>query len=122
MGADQSALPCFAPLFVSAFVLQGDDGSISRDRARSNLAAAEISEGNNLVFTGALFTRGAFAEVGAELNPLLPGGEQRLAGTEGITMRVKSEGHTYACVLRTGRYWAGVRLAYAACNYTAGIA
>jgi hypothetical protein len=27
----------------------------------------------------------------------------RLAGTEGITMRVKSEGHTYACVLRTGR-------------------
>uniref|UniRef100_A0A383W3F2 NAD(P)-binding domain-containing protein n=1 Tax=Tetradesmus obliquus TaxID=3088 RepID=A0A383W3F2_TETOB len=81
--------------------VQGEDGSISRDRERANLAAAEISEGNNLVFTGALFTRGAFAEVGAELNPLLPGGESRLAGTEGITMRVKTEGHTYACVLRT---------------------
>lgn len=84
------------------FALQGEDGSISRDRERANLAAAEISEGNNLVFTGALFTRGAFAEVGAELNALLPGGESRLAGTEGITMRVKTEGHTYACVLRTG--------------------
>jgi hypothetical protein len=93
-------------MFCSALVhchKQGEDGSISRDRERANLAAAEISEGNNLVFTGALFTRGAFAEVGADLNPLLPGGESRLAGTEGITMRVKSEGHTYACVLRTGR-------------------
>lgn len=66
------------------------------------MLAAEITEGNNLIFSGALFSKGAFAEVGADINPLLPGGDHRLADTEGITMRVKSEGHTYACVLRTG--------------------
>jgi len=31
---------------------QGEDGSIERDAQRSNLAVAEISEGNDLVFTG----------------------------------------------------------------------
>lgn len=41
--------------------------------------------------------------MGAQLNPALPGGEDRLAGTEGITLRVKAEGHTYGCVLRTGK-------------------
>ncbi|KAF8062069.1 HCF173 [Scenedesmus sp. PABB004] len=81
--------------------VQGEDGSVKRDAERANLAAAEITDGDNLVFSGALFSRGAFAEVGADLNPLLPGGDERLAGTEGLTLRVKSEGHTYACVLRT---------------------
>lgn len=76
---------------------------IRRDMERANLAAAEITEANNLIFSGALFSKGAFAEVGSDVNPLLPGGEQRLADTEGITLRCKSEGHTYACVLRTGR-------------------
>jgi hypothetical protein len=75
---------------------------VQSDAQRANLAAAEISEGNNLLFTGALFTRGAAAQVGAELNPLLPGGEARLEATEGLTLRVKAEGHVYACVLRTG--------------------
>eukprot|EP00775_Hariotina_reticulata_P008005 gene8005-8203_t len=82
--------------------VQGEDGSIQRDAQRTNLAVAEISEGNDLVFTGALLSRGALAEVGAQLNPALPGGEDRLAGTEGITLRIKAEGHTYGCVLRTG--------------------
>lgn len=72
-----------------------------QDAQRSNLATAEITETNNLVFAGALFNRGAFAEVGAELDPLLPGGDERLKDTEGLTLRVRAEGHTYACVLRT---------------------
>lgn len=74
------------------------------DVQRSNLATAEITEGNNLVFAGALFNRGAFAEVGAELNPQLPGGDERLKDTEGLTMRVRAEGHIYACVLRTSEW------------------
>lgn len=45
-------------------------------------------------------------QVGTKLNPKLPGGEDRFAGCEALTMRVKGEGHTYACVLATpgGRY------------------
>lgn len=79
-----------------------------QDAQRSNLATAEITETNNLVFAGALFNRGAFAEVGAELDPLLPGGDERLKDTEGLTLRVRAEGHVYACVLRTrecGKGW-----------------
>jgi hypothetical protein len=84
--------------------LQNEDGTVKSDAQRSNLATAEITEGNNLVFAGALFNRGAFAEVGAALNPLLPGGDERLRDTEGLTMRVRAEGHVYACVLRTSEY------------------
>lgn len=80
---------------------QNEDGSVRQDTQRTNLASAEITDTNNLVFAGALFNRGAFAEVGAELNPLLPGGDERLKDTEGLTLRVRAEGHTYACVLRT---------------------
>jgi len=39
--------------------------------------------------------------VGAKLNPKLPGGEDRFAGCEALTMRIKGEGHSYACVLVT---------------------
>jgi hypothetical protein len=81
--------------------MQNEDGSVKQDTQRSNLASAEITDTNNLVFAGALFNRGAFAEVGAQLNPLLPGGDERLKDTEGLTLRVRAEGHTYACVLRT---------------------
>lgn len=84
---------------------QNDDGTVRKDAQRANLATAEITDTNNLVFAGALFNRGAFAEVGAELNPLLPGGDERLKDTEGLTMRVRAEGHVYACVLRTREYW-----------------
>lgn len=81
---------------------QSEDGSVGRDYERANLATAEITEDNNLLFEGALFSRNAIAEVGAKLNPKLPGGEDRFGGCEALTMRVKGEGHTYACVLRTG--------------------
>jgi hypothetical protein len=80
---------------------QNDDGSVRQDAQRANLATAEITETNNLVFAGALFNKGAFAEVGAELNHLLPGGDERLKDTEGLTLRLRAEGHVYACVLRT---------------------
>lgn len=81
--------------------VMNEDGTVRQDAQRSNLATAEITEANNLVFAGALFNRGAFAEVGAELDPLLPGGDERLRDTEGLTLRVRAEGHVYACVLRT---------------------
>jgi hypothetical protein len=74
---------------------------MGRDYDRSNLATAEITEDNNLLFEGALFTRNAIAEVGAKLNRKLPGGDDRFGGCEAITMRLKGEGHTYACVLTT---------------------
>lgn len=89
-------------LFTPRCCYQGEDGRVRRDMERANLAAAEITEGNNLIFSGALFSKGAFAEIGADINPLMPGGDDRLVGTEGLTLRVKSEGHTYACVLQTG--------------------
>ncbi|GBF94200.1 hypothetical protein Rsub_06470 [Raphidocelis subcapitata] len=80
---------------------QGDDGSLGRDFQRANLATAEITEENNLLFEGALFTRNAIAEVGTKLNPKLPGGDERFAGCEALTLRAKGEGHTYALVLTT---------------------
>lgn len=80
------------------------DGSYARDSSRTNLATAEISEENNLVFEGALFTRGAVAEVGAELNPRMPGGDHRTAGTEGLSLRVKGDGQLYGCVLTTSAW------------------
>jgi hypothetical protein len=46
--------------------------------ARANLAAAEISENNNLVFEGVLFSRGAVAEVRRGL------GGRREAGGSGL--------------------------------------
>jgi hypothetical protein len=39
--------------------------------------------------------------VGTKLNPKLPGGDERFAGCEALTLRVKGEGHTYALVLTT---------------------
>ena len=80
---------------------------MGRDVARANLATAEITEENNLVFEGALFSRGAVAEVGADLNPKLPGGEGRTKDTEGLTLRVKAEGHVYGCVVRTSKQGEG---------------
>lgn len=46
-------------------------------------------------------SRGAIAEVGARLLPILPGGEHRTAGTEGIVMRLRGDSHAYLCILET---------------------
>ena len=63
-------------------------------------------------------------QVGSRLNPKLPGGDDRFAGAEALTLRVKGEGHTYALVLITrdgSRYaarfptrlrWSTVRLPF----------
>lgn len=45
--------------------MQSEDGTMGRDFERANLATAEITEDNNLLFEGALFTRNAIAEVRA---------------------------------------------------------
>lgn len=50
---------------------------------------------------GNLPTRGACAEVGADISERLPRGESRTAGTEGLSMRLRGDGHTYTCILRT---------------------
>lgn len=84
---------------------QAPDGSYSRDTSRTNLATAEISEASHLVFEGAMFTRGAVAECGADLNPQLPGGDHRTAGTEGLTLRIQGDGQLFACVVTTGESW-----------------
>lgn len=45
--------------------------------------------------------RGAIAEVGARLDPKLPGGDLRTAGTEGLVLRVRGDGHFYLVILET---------------------
>lgn len=45
--------------------------------------------------------RGAIAEVGARLDPKLPGGELRTDGTEGLALRVRGDGHFYLAILET---------------------
>ncbi|GFR47429.1 hypothetical protein Agub_g9149 [Astrephomene gubernaculifera] len=68
---------------------------------RLNSAEAVITEDNNLLFEGKLTQRGAFAEVGAALHALLPGGEHRTAGTEGLVLRIRGDAHTYLFILQT---------------------
>ena len=51
---------------------------------------------------GALYTRGAVAEVGADVEPTLPKGGHRTSGTEGLVMRVRGDGKMYTCLLTTG--------------------
>lgn len=94
---------------------------------RSNVARASIGEaGDTMVFEGTLNARGAVAEVGAELNPIMPRGEHRTAGAEGLAARVRGDGRIYALVLQTSsgaRYaarfptrqgqWVTVRLPFA---------
>lgn len=41
------------------------------------------------------------AEVGARLKQLMPGGEHRTQGTEGLVMRVRGDGQAYLCILET---------------------
>ncbi|PNW73930.1 hypothetical protein CHLRE_13g578650v5 [Chlamydomonas reinhardtii] len=106
------------------------EGRPSRDAGdaygRVNVAEAVITDDNNLLFTGTLMSRGALAEVGAQLAAKLPGGEHRTAGTEGLVLRVRGDAHSYLLILETSeghRYGARfptregyltVRLPYAA--------
>jgi hypothetical protein len=69
--------------------------------AKYNQAIAEINEEDNLIFEGVLYQRDAVAEVGAKISSLLPGGEHRTQGTEGLVMRLRGDGKQYTCILRT---------------------
>lgn len=53
---------------------------MGRDFERANLATAEITEDNNLLFEGALFTRNAIAEVRANLARASGGALRAAAG------------------------------------------
>ncbi|KAJ9522767.1 hypothetical protein QJQ45_019831 [Haematococcus lacustris] len=81
---------------LAPFQSQGPDKYMA-----SNNAVAEITQEDHLIFEGTLSQRGAVAEVGAELDPLLPCGDHRTAGTETITMRVRGDGQQYFCILYT---------------------
>ena len=48
-----------------------------------------------------LYQRGAVAEVGANINAVMPGGDHRTADTEGLVMRLRGDGKQYAIVLKT---------------------
>mmetsp|Transcript_1916 Transcript_1916/g.4855 ORF Transcript_1916/g.4855 Transcript_1916/m.4855 type:complete len:692 (+) Transcript_1916:52-2127(+) len=67
-----------------------------------------VTEEENLAFQGSLIQRNAFAEIGAPVEQKLPGGDQRTANTEGLTLRVRGDGNIYTCILTTddGRYYA----------------
>ncbi|KAG1670564.1 hypothetical protein FOA52_012136 [Chlamydomonas sp. UWO 241] len=73
----------------------------AREVAKYNQAFAEINSDDNLVFDGVLYQRGAVAEVGAKVDGLMPGGEHRTAGTEGVVMRLRGDGKPYALVVKT---------------------
>ncbi len=62
---------------------------------------------------GALYTRNAYAEVSAAINPVMPGGEHRTKDTEGVCLRIKGDGKGYACVLTTedGSRWGAEQVA-----------
>lgn len=49
---------------------------------------------------GNLPSRGAYAEVGADITSRLPKGDSRTAGTEGLSLRLRGDGHSYTCILR----------------------
>ena len=53
---------------------------------------------------GVLYQRGAVAEVGANVNSVLPGGDHRTAHTEGLVMRLRGDGKQYALVLKTSKH------------------
>lgn len=54
-----------------------------------------------LYTAGVLYQRGAVAEVGANINAVMPGGDHRTANTEGLVMRLRGDGKQYAIVLKT---------------------
>ena len=43
------------------------------------------------------------AEVGANINSVLPGGDHRTADTEGLVMRLRGDGKQYALVIKTSK-------------------
>lgn len=75
---------------------KGRRRAVERARARDS-AECYISEEDNLVFEGAVYSRGGLAEVGAPLR--LPEGES-LEGSDGLVLRLRSDEHPYTCVLR----------------------
>ena len=50
-----------------------------------------------LVFEGSVYSRGGYADVGANITALPHG--RSLAGTEGLVMRMKGDAHTYSLAL-----------------------
>ncbi|KAL4853981.1 Glutamate-1-semialdehyde 2 [Chlorella vulgaris] len=84
---------------------KGRRRAAERARAR-DVAECYINEDDNLVFEGAVYSRGGMAEVGAQLQ--LPP-SQTLHGCEGVVLRTRADEHAYTCVLRTssgGQYGA----------------
>ncbi|KAL4450724.1 hypothetical protein ABPG77_001080 [Micractinium sp. CCAP 211/92] len=75
---------------------KGRRRAVERARARDS-AECYINEDDNLVFEGAVYSRGGIAEVGAPLQ--LPEGES-LEGADGLVLRVRADEHAYTCVLR----------------------
>ncbi|KAL4433778.1 hypothetical protein ABPG75_000219 [Micractinium tetrahymenae] len=75
---------------------KGRRRAAERARARDS-AECYINKDDNLVFEGAVYSRGGSAEVGAPLQ--LPAGES-LQGAEGLVLRLRSDEHAYTCVLR----------------------
>jgi len=77
--------------------------SLARSLAHRPRAPAPTSAAAppSLTNAGNLPTRGAYADVGADISAPLPHGESRTAGTEAIALRVRGDGHTYACIVST---------------------
>lgn len=93
-----------------------------RRRAAKDSAEAYIDDKDNLVFEGSVYSRGGYAEVGADVTRL-PHGDA-LSGSEGFIMRIKGDAHAYSLVAETttgatynvkfttNTLWSTVRLPY----------
>lgn len=68
-------------------------------------ADALINEDDNLVFTGAVYSRNAYAIVGADLDEST---QSAIASSDGLVMRILGDGQTYSALLETddGRVFA----------------
>jgi len=81
--------------------MDGGDPMTKTKWAASSSATAEVTEEDHLAFSGQLYGRSAYAEVGAPLAANLPGGEHRTAKTEALVMRVRGDGQQYLLVVKT---------------------
>lgn len=68
-----------------------------RRRQALDTAEAFIDDADMLVFEGAVYSRGGYAELGGDVGNLPHGAD--LAGTEGLLLRLKGDAHNYSLSL-----------------------
>jgi len=76
--------------------MTGDSSSRRVFDRGQDKASVMATEDNNLRFTGAIYTRSGYAEMGSDVS-----GEEVLGGTDGLLIRMLGDGNVYTCTLST---------------------